>query len=104
MVNSDTLLFNSAGASTGSNTGLGRQQVRFTDSDGSCYDRTVTTSAGAVTGVNDLCAKSVATAASAAPVAGSDDGGGAFGIGALASLFALVPLRRRQRGVASRRS
>lgn len=104
VVNSDTLLFNSAGASTGSNTGLGRQQVRFTDSDGSCYDRTVTTSAGAVTGVNDLCAKSVATAASAAPVAGSDNGGGAFGIGALASLFALVPLRRRQRGVASRRS
>jgi hypothetical protein len=103
VVSSDTLLFDSTGAVTGSSTGIGRQQYRFTDSDGSCYDRTVTASAGAVVGVDDVCAKSVASSSSGTgstlPIGGPDTGGalGPEVVALLAVMAALQVCRQRRR-------
>jgi hypothetical protein len=98
VISADTLLFDSSGNSVGSNTGSGSQQYQFSDTDGSCYDRTVSASAGAVTAVNDVCAKSVPTPAAPSGPLNAGDSGGAFDPELLAvlSLLLLIQLRRQQ--------
>jgi hypothetical protein len=95
VISADTLLFDSSGNSVGSNTGNGSQQYTFSDSDGSCYDRTVTASAGAVTAINDVCAKSVATPVASSGHINAGDSSGAFDPAVLLLGLLLVPLRRR---------